>query len=78
MMGHLFAHLLSLVFSGLALVNLCIALKLIICIDDSYDGLAPLAPGLFIIGLLSWTLGCLLSRVSRPRAGANLPDATTR
>jgi len=64
---NLLFHVLSLTALFVSVVNLCLAMKLIIVVDEEYSGMAGLAPGLIVVSLLMWAAGCWLSRFSRPR-----------
>ena len=60
-------HGLSLTALFVSIVNLCLAMKLIVVVDEEYSGMTDLAPGLIVVSLLIWAAGCWLSRFSRPR-----------
>ncbi len=59
-------HVLSLACLAAGLVCLSLALKVLIQIDHSYEGMMIVAPGILTAGLAFWGIGCLLSRLSKP------------
>lgn len=67
MIRNLLFHVLSLTALLVGIVNLCLAMKLIMVVDEEYSGMVGLAPGLIVVSLLMWAAGCWLSRFSRPR-----------
>lgn len=45
-----------------ALANLCLSLKLAICLDDTYLGQGQLVLPLILLSFALWSAGCLLNR----------------